>query len=361
MPELSTDPSLWSKQETQDLLLKFLKYHEFFKNSSSHTLRAYRSDLAQAFGTLIDGLPPLISEFEGEADSPKQSEAWNLGHSAISPLPLNPISSSQLLAVDQIAVAQISKARVSESQANELLDLARKAQTQWSGLAAATRNRKISTLKSLFGWMFEQGMTSSDLGQRLQMPKPQRKLPHYISVDEVIAVMEAQTTRIGKETDIENARQTLALISLLYGGGLRISEACSALWQELDLKQRTLLVLGKGGKERIVALPDLALKHISTLPKNGIYLWGARPLNTRTGFDMIRRAGKTAGLLQRLHPHALRHSFATHLLTSGADLRTLQELLGHESLQATSRYTHLQIDDLARTLEDRHPLSKKIG
>ncbi|MNT36365.1 Tyrosine recombinase XerD [compost metagenome] len=93
---------------------------------------------------------------------------------------------------------------------------------------------------------------------------------------------------------------------------------------------------------------------------DGAFVFGNEALNPRTAYEIIRQSGLRAGLLQPLHPHALRHSFATHLLSSGANLRTLQELLGHESLQATEKYTHLGIDQLARTMENIHPLGSKL-
>ena len=156
------------------------------------------------------------------------------------------------------------------------------------------------------------------------------------------------------------------LFLLLYGTGLRVSEACALKWAQIDLKSRTLRVRGKGSKERIVAFPkslvplfQKAQKIHKVESKASSTIWGDKELSTRKAYDWIRNRGAKAGLMRPIHPHALRHSFATHLLVSGANLRTLQELLGHESLQATEKYTHLGIDQLARTLEKHHPLSKK--
>ncbi len=130
-----------------------------------------------------------------------------------------------------------------------------------------------------------------------------------------------------------------------------------------NLRRKTLRVKGKGSKERVIALPSLSVDVLARWKKKKVLsmslFFGEEPLNTRTAYDMVRKSGVRAGLLKPLHPHALRHSFATHLLSSGANLRTLQELLGHESLQATEKYTHLGIDHLARTMEKMHPLGKK--
>lgn len=159
--------------------------------------------------------------------------------------------------------------------------------------------------------------------------------------------------------DRERAERALLLILLLYGGGLRVSEACRLEWTHVANEGRVLRVRGKGAKERIIALPPIAARRLLQARGGceGPYVFGFEPLSTRKAYEIVRQAGARAGLLKPLHPHALRHSYATHLLASGANLRTLQELLGHQTLQATERYTHLSIDQLARTLENYHPLS----
>ncbi|MEQ1724112.1 MAG: tyrosine-type recombinase/integrase, partial [Pseudobdellovibrio sp.] len=152
------------------------------------------------------------------------------------------------------------------------------------------------------------------------------------------------------------------LFLLLYGGGLRISEACNLKWSDINFKEKRILILGKGNKERYAVLPSFCMDHLNAMFKKreskNTYVFGDNPLNTRTGYEYIRTIGASAGLMKPLHPHSLRHSYATHLLTSGTNLRTLQTLLGHESLQATEKYTHLSVDHLARLIEQTHPLRK---
>jgi integrase/recombinase XerC/integrase/recombinase XerD len=228
-----------------------------------------------------------------------------------------------------------------------------------SGLSPAARNRKAACLKSFLNWLFEKRLITRDLALQIHMPKVPHRLPHHLSVDEVQALLKALAEGEGLE-----ARYDEALILLLYGGGLRVSEACSLRWSAVDFSTRVLRVLGKGSKERLVALPDRVMACLRALPQDGDYVFGPEPLSTRRAYDRVRAAGARAALLQPLHPHALRHSFATHLLTSGANLRTLQELLGHSTLQATQRYTHIGIDQLANTLETFHPhgsVGKKRG
>jgi site-specific recombinase XerD len=291
-----------------ELVDMFLKYLENVETCSPLTLRSYRVDLDQAF------LKTTPHEKNPKADS----EA-------------------------------------------DLLAQARAALLRWGHLSPASRNRKSATLKSFFGYLFQQGFIERDLSSQIHSPKVPKKIPNFISVDEVISVLQSFV----KDPPSEHLEQEKTLFLLLYGAGLRVSEACGLAWKNVDLNQRVLRILGKGGKERLVALPqNLAdqLSRFKTTHKTE-FLWGHEPLSTRKAYEWIRTRGVKAGLLKPIHPHALRHSFATHLLASGANLRTLQELLGHESLTATEKYTHLGVDQLARTLESHHPFGhhKKVS
>lgn len=275
---------------------KFLKHLENIESCSPLTLKAYRLDLAQAFPNSAD--PVKKTELLSEAD---------------------------------------------------LLHRARQALLGWGPLSMASRNRKSATLKSFFGYLFEKEVIEKDLAAQIHSPKVPKKIPHFMSVDEVIAVLQS----FDRDTDSNPHEKLLFLI--LYGSGLRISEACALEWRHVDLSQRVLRVRGKGNKERLVAIPKSVAELLKNTRKEADSLWGAGGLSSRKAYDWIRNRGIKAGLLRPIHPHALRHSFATHLLASGANLRTLQELLGHESLQATEKYTHLGVDQLARTLESHHP------
>ncbi|KHD88233.1 MAG: site-specific recombinase [Bdellovibrio sp. ArHS] len=238
----------------------------------------------------------------------------------------------------------------------ELLATARGAFNQWAHLSLASRNRKAATLKSFFSWAFAEGLTERDLSLQITCPRVPKKIPHFLSVDEALAVLKSFNT--GAEASLKEK----VLFLLLYGGGLRVSEACQLKWAQVFTSQKVLRVTGKGSKERVIALPSLTIQALQAWKKQSgfsEFVFGEEPLNPRTAYDMVKISGQRAGLLKPLHPHALRHSFATHLLSSGANLRTLQELLGHESLQATEKYTHLGIDQLARTMESMHPLGKR--
>lgn len=223
----------------------------------------------------------------------------------------------------------------------------------WAHLSLATRNRKISCLKSFFDWALQKHFIEHDPTIHIIAPKVPFKTPHFLSIDEVQSVMSILKTRPPLEKK---------LFALLYGGGLRISEATNLEWHHLEKNRKSLRVLGKGKKERIVTLPDsaweilLANENLQSKNKAELYT-KALMMTPQQAYWKVREWGKLAGLTKNLHPHALRHSMATHLLSSGADLRILQELLGHDSLATTQRYTHLQLQHLATSLEKHHPLS----
>lgn len=300
--------------ELRPFVLKFLNYIENVESFSPHTLRSYRVDLGQAFGILTKPDPETLRR---------------------------PI---------------LTGLSISDE---ELLSVCRAAMTAWGrDLAPASRNRKAATLKSFLSWLFENQLVGRDLRHHVHGPKVPHRLPHHLSVDEATSLLKELTARIEAARsagDVLSARYDEALVLLLYGGGLRVSEACSARWQDIDTSTRVIRIKGKGGKERLVALPTRVLNQLAKLPRVGDFVFGVEALPTRKAYEKVRASGARAGLLQPLHPHALRHSFATHLLTSGANLRTLQELLGHQTLQATQRYTHIGLDQLANTLEAFHP------
>lgn len=302
---------------------KYLKFMSFIKSSSPLTLRAYWVDLRQAFDLPQEVLKP--------GKGPVGTRQFNIE-------------------------GPLFRSAGPEWTERKLLDQARKALSSWGGLSAASRNRKAATLKSFFGWCYQESLTESDLSSRIHCPKVPRKVPHFLSVDEIVSIIKSFDETEGEEST-EGER---LLFFLLYGGGLRVSEACSLRWTNFSGRQ--LRVLGKGSKERLVPLPDAVVRLLNRRKKNAVgpFLFGVEPLDTRKAFDWIRRRGVKARLMKPLHPHALRHSYATHLLSGGANLRTLQELLGHDSLQATEKYTHLGVDQLARAMEKGHPLGKRF-
>jgi integrase/recombinase XerC/integrase/recombinase XerD len=320
------------RPELAETASKFLFFMAFVRSASNDTIRSYRSDLRQAFGLKEEELPRVE---EIQAGSEPNSRPGS-----------SPSRKPQKL------------------EEGSLMEACRAALHGWATLAPASRNRKAATLKSFLGWLYEEGAIDRDLALHIHSPKVPVRLPHHLSVDEAMALLKSLQSGVqgaGSSEEQSKAERDLALVLLLYGGGLRVSEACVLTWAQLEKSGRVARIKGKGSKERLVALPPLAASAVMKLPRTGAFVFGETPLSTRVAYEIVRTRGAQAGLLQPLHPHALRHSFATHLLSSGANLRTLQELLGHQTLQATQRYTHLGIDQLARTLESFHPLGSEAG
>lgn len=320
--------SLKSEQNLLVLAANYLNFQEYAKTSSKLTSKSYANDLNQFLAPLRTGT--IIY----------QKAKWLVAE------------------VGQQAPKNVSKAvKNSGTLAIDLKLLVRQAQANWSTLAASSRNRKHACLKGFFKWMYVEGYILEDIGGQISCPKVPQKIPHFISMDEAISLIDMFRKSKSKQRD-----RDLALILLLYGAGLRISEACGLKWKQIDLEDRTLIVRGKGGKERKVALVQLLVSALKNLPRTGEFVFikpnTNQALDTRSAYELVRKAGAQTGLLKPLHPHALRHSFATHLLSSGTDLRVLQELLGHDSLVATQKYLHLSIESLSRTMEENHPLGR---
>lgn len=222
--------------------------------------------------------------------------------------------------------------------------------------------RKLSTLRTFFRYLVREGLLTSNPAEGLATPKLNRYLPKTLSVDEATALMER-----GYGNRLLDLRDR-AIWELFYSSGLRVSELTGLDVGSVDLQEKLVRVLGKGRKERIVPVGRKAhaalLKYLEErgLPGENEALF----LNARGGRltpRSVQRNLKTrlirAGVLKDISPHALRHSFATHLLDGGADLRAIQELLGHASLSTTQKYTQVSVDQLMAVYDRSHPRSKK--
>ena len=223
--------------------------------------------------------------------------------------------------------------------------------------------RKLSCLRSFFQYFVKRERLTQNPAKAIHSPKIPKKLPKYLNVDEVQALLTAHFTK--KPLDKRNR----AMLELLYSSGLRVSELVSLNFSHLDLNERVVHVLGKGNKERIVpvgkyaveALEDyLEEKSVQSKAKDSQALFlnknGTR-MTTRSVQRLLTEIIEKIGLNKNVTPHSLRHSFATHMLGAGADLRSIQELLGHESLSTTQKYTHVGIDQLAKVYDKAHPKS----
>jgi integrase/recombinase XerC len=225
----------------------------------------------------------------------------------------------------------------------------------------ATLARKQAALRAFYEHRVRMGHLADSPARRLVFPKRRISLPNVVAVDDCFGILEAPSRR-----SAAGLRDRCAL-ELLYGAGLRVSELVGLDLE--DIKEGVLRVRGKGGKQREVplvakaraALEDYLARRPELKPRDGALLLNRRGgrLSTRSVARHLARYALIAGARRHVHPHALRHSFATHLLDMGADLRGIQELLGHASLSTTQRYTHVSTERLLQVYEDAHPRARK--
>lgn len=227
-----------------------------------------------------------------------------------------------------------------------------------------TRARKLSTLRTFVKYLRRIGRLATDPTESLEAPIRRRSLPK--------ALNKAQTSEFLDQTDpTEHSVRDRAILELLYGAGLRVSEAAGANVRDIDFKEQTIRVLGKGNKERIAFFGETCRSAIQDyMSESRVLAIEGDPLFTtssgkRIGTDAIRRIVKrwaaSVGLPPEVSPHTLRHSFATHLLDNGADLKTVQQLLGHESLATTQIYTHVSVERLKDAVDKAHPKATKAS
>ncbi len=229
-------------------------------------------------------------------------------------------------------------------------------------LSARSRSRILSSLKSWSRFLEVEGVRK-DPTEELSSPKIPRSLPKVLSQEEIARLISAPD-----EKRAEGIRDR-AILSFFYASGLRVSEVATFPLERLNLETGALVVTGKGAKERIAFLDASSLVHVRRYTETvrplfrpaGPELFVARggaPLTRQALWTLIKKYGKKAGITSPLSPHVLRHSFATHLLEKGLDIRSIQLLLGHEDIRTTEIYTHVSLAHLKKTLEEHHPRGK---
>lgn len=230
------------------------------------------------------------------------------------------------------------------------------------GLSKRTQARYIASLKSYFRFLIREAVIKKDPTDIIDTPKKDKKLPDYLSIDEIERLLQSidVTTTLGY--------RDRTMLEITYGAGLRVSELLSLKTEDINLELGFIRCYGKGNKERIIPIGEIALDFLN------IYLANIRPkiqkniktkelfLNSRGKsmsrqgfFKILLNYGNKAGIMKHLSPHTLRHSFATHLLENGADLRSVQEMLGHSDISTTEIYTHLSMKQIKKVYDKTHP------
>jgi integrase/recombinase XerC len=225
------------------------------------------------------------------------------------------------------------------------------------GLARTSIARRLAALRSFFRFLMRRGRASANPARDVSTPKLPRKLPAYLPIDESEALL-----RVAPPPTAGGVRDR-AILELFYATGIRVAELAGLDVEDLDLREGAVRVLGKGRKERIVPVGRKAVEALRAyLAREGERESGPVFLNGRGGrltvrsvHRIVRARARAAGLHRRVSPHTLRHTFATHLLDAGADLRLIQELLGHARLGTTQKYTHVSTDRLMKVYDSAHP------
>ena len=291
----------------------FLRYLESERNLSAHTIRAYLGDLDSFFEHL-----------------------------------------------EKLDITDFSKLELSHIRswlANQ----------QVKGGARTTLSRRAVSIRLFTKWATKKGFLAKDVGATLATPKGARTLPDVLNVADAGLAMDALATRVAEE-DEPLSKRDCAMVEVLYASGARVSELCGLDLQDIDYERNTIRVIGKGNKERTIPLGNPAMRALVAWLKEGrplvagdksdraVFL-GARGkrIDQRTVRTVVYQALEALEGAVKLGPHALRHSAATHLLEGGADLRTVQEILGHASLATTQIYTHVSTERLQKAFKQAHP------
>ncbi|WP_458399386.1 tyrosine recombinase XerC [Mailhella sp.] len=245
-----------------------------------------------------------------------------------------------------------------------------------NGLAPSSRARKLSALRSLFRHLQRTHKIESDPTAGVRNPKQDQRHPAMLNVDQMFSLLAEAGENLTAPATVCTSEEALALrdkalLELLYGSGLRISEALDLDVDDIRSGATALLVMGKGSKQRQILLSDTSTAALtrwmevrSLVPpqygERALFIGKrGKRLNRRQAARLLDEHAKLAGIPQHVSPHDLRHSFATHMLEGGADLRAVQELLGHSRISTTQRYTHLDLNALTRIYDAAHPLSRK--
>jgi len=324
-------------QIPQEWLEQFANYLELERNYSSHTIRAYVNDLRQFI--------------QGDISAPAPAPV--LG--------------------DEIDFSPSRGATGGALEAESLREYVRTIQERYS---RQTVVRKVSAIRTFCRYLRREELIQDDPSKLVRGPKLSRRLPPCLDKEEVARLFAATEIPDGNDESGSNSVRDRSILELLYASGMRVSELCSARVQDLNLEAREARVFGKGSRERVVLLNQSSCdwlkqyldKRLEKRPRTELDpspslaadepLFVSRqstPLSTRSVHRIVLKYARLANIDKVITPHTLRHSFATHLLEGGADLRMVQDLLGHSSISTTQIYTHVSMERLRRVYMTSHP------
>ena len=308
--------SLLSMKTTAELIQDFLCFLTTQRNVSENTSIAYRNDLQQFLNFMVSTTP--------EIQTPDQ--------------------------IDHLLIRRY----VSSLQGGQ--------KPPQRHYARSSIGRRLAAIRSFFKWLTNNEVITHNPAELLATPKKEQRLPFHLDIDQTLSLIKNVTNA---PDDLPEHTRDIAILELLYSSGLRVSELTGLNWRDIDRSQGIVRVLGKGNKERIVPVGSCALGALSAYfdertpsprPDDPVFL-GSRGgrINRRIVARIIDHFSKSIATYKNVTPHVLRHTFATHMLEGGTDLRSIQELLGHSSLSTTQKYTHVGIDRLLAIYDAAHP------
>lgn len=302
----------------QNYIDDFMKHLKYERNSSEHTLRNYESDLAQFYDHIA---PPDDKGNRREVNLPE---------------------------IDHLTIREYMATLYEQKKKKSSI------------------HRKVASLRTFFRYLCREGILEANPAKLVASPRVERKLPNHLTIEQMVKFIETP------ETETVLGKRDRAILELLYASGVRVSELVNLNLHDIDFSNLTVRVKGKGRKERIVPFGEHAKKALQEyLGVRGELLAEAEPekvdtlavfmnyqgtrITTRSVGRMVDKYVKECATIHHISPHSLRHSFATHLLDAGADLRAIQELLGHVRLSTTQQYTHVSMDKLMEVYDKSHP------
>ena len=305
---------------------QFMRYLQSEKNSSEKTRDAYGIDLQQFYRFLAGDFGKDIRERYGVRAIIDRDD-----------VPIGSIAADDITAFIEF--------------------------TYDTGLKRSSIERKIASVRSFFSFLYRKGYIDANPAERIGYPRKESRLPKFLPLNQVEALLEFEPECFLDFRD-------RAILHTFYSSGARVSELCSADIADADLSMKRLRVTGKGSEERIVFLTsgtaDMLKSYLTERKKKFGSLSGPLFVNNRGGritqrgvYDIVVKRARSAGLIERVSPHTLRHSFATEMLNQGADIRAVQEMLGHKHLSTTQVYTHTTKERLRKVFEKFHPHSGK--
>jgi len=308
--------------EKPGFIQQFIRYLSLEKNASPHTCRCYRKDL------------------EGFQDFLKTSGMY-----------LSPSGGVEIEKADRMAIRKYMSALHRKNKKSSIA-------------------RKISTLRSFYRYLTREQVIASNPAKSVSTPKVEKTLPTALTVDEAFRLMDSPGAipETFSEASKENRLRDRAILELLYSSGLRVSELVGLNLDQVNSDLGIVRVMGKGRKERIVPVGTKALEALKAYVEERGVPRGEEPLftnssggrlTTRSVGRLVKKYTRHSGIFRRVSPHSLRHTFATHLLDAGADIREIQEMLGHSSLSTTQKYTHVSMGRLMEVYDKSHPRSFK--